>query len=65
LDLVVGMENQINALRGVLYERCTQILDRLLAGCPVEPGHQSVEVRRTEHEGSLVLDLYLNGRKVR
>jgi hypothetical protein len=65
LELVVGLENQISALRAVLYERCAQITDRLLAGCPVEPGHQAAEIRRTERSGSVVFDLYLNGRKVK
>jgi len=60
LDLLVGLKNQINTLRTILDERRVQILDRLLAGCQVEPGHQTAEVRRSER-GRLVFDLCLNG----
>ena len=65
LAMIVGIENQIHALRVILEEKCGAALDRLLSGAPVEPGEHSAEVHRSDRHGTRVQSLRVDGRRIK
>jgi len=64
LEMVVGLDNQIRALRALRDEHCARILERLAAGCPVEFGHHSAELHSRNRGAVRVVRLRVDGRAV-
>ena len=64
VEIVIGLENQIRALREMRDRKCLEILDRISKGGHLEPGTHSAEVRIENYGASRVVRLIIDGRLI-
>ena len=64
LDMIIGLDNQIRSLREMRDAQCGALLTRMLAGCPVEPGHHSASLQQSGNGATRTFSLVFDGRKL-